>query len=424
LLLPAIIAGASCGDKPFFQEDKTWFQSESTPPPSEAERYPTDVPTLIRDLVSKTGSLRLNAARTLGSSGLDARSALPALLLVAKDDTEDVEIRTAAIESVSAIGPWDENVVPSLAWLLKDRETRIRIATTRSLARLETSAAPATDALIEALRDEEVRTDAIRALAGIGAQAVSSLMKATRDKNDGVRKAAYEALVKIGAPSVDPIIDSLKAGKVDYDYAMNALAKIGAPAVESLVKHLGGKNDSMRRLSAETLRRIGPPAKSAVPALAKTANDPLPTVRASALAALAAIGPAGETETKAILWGLRDRDARVRSAASGAARKIGPDADAGAVSVLAEALKDRRWFVCTEAADALGRIGPNASASVPDLIKALSAKDSKIRYSAARALGAVGPKAAEALPELERLLKDPDPSVRTAATRSIEKIKE
>ncbi len=55
------------------------------------------------------------------------------------------------------------------------------------------------------------------------------------------------------------------------------------------------------------------------------------------------------------------------------------------------------------AADALGRIGPEARAVVPALIATLSDPDSRVRGAAVGTLGQFGPEAATAAPELARL---------------------
>ena len=52
------------------------------------------------------------------------------------------------------------------------------------------------------------------------------------------------------------------------------------------------------------------------------------------------------------------------------------------------------------AAGALGKIGPEAKAAVPDLSKALKDEDKYVRQTAVRALGDIGPEARDAVPAL------------------------
>ncbi len=54
------------------------------------------------------------------------------------------------------------------------------------------------------------------------------LIAALKDKDEYVRKAADEALVKIGAPAMEPLIAALKDEKWDVRAAATeALVKIG-----------------------------------------------------------------------------------------------------------------------------------------------------------------------------------------------------
>ncbi len=61
------------------------------------------------------------------------------------------------------------------------------------------------------------------------------------------------------------------------------------------------------------------------------------------------------------------------------------------VQALIEDLKDPKSYVRTRAAQALGRIGPDA---VPALIEALKDLEPRVRYGAAQALGRIGPDSA------------------------------
>jgi HEAT repeat protein len=58
-----------------------------------------------------------------------------------------------------------------------------------------------------------------------------------------------------------------------------------------------------------------------------------------------------------------------------------------------EALKDKKEYVRSSAASALGQIGPGAANAVPALIEALKDKDLEVRASAAFTLRTFGSRA-------------------------------
>src|SRR5215467_11160530 len=86
---------------------------------------------------------------------------------------------------------------------------------------------------------------------------VQSLIKALGyQKRDNVRQAAAEALGKVGAPAVEPLIAALKEGYM-HAAATEALSKIGAPAVEPLIAALKDQEINVRKAAAEVLGKIG-----------------------------------------------------------------------------------------------------------------------------------------------------------------------
>jgi HEAT repeat protein len=68
-----------------------------------------------------------------------------------------------------------------------------------------------------------------------------------------------------------------------------------------------------------------------------------------------------------------------------------------AVEGLRELLKEKKEAVRAEVAMALGRIGPDAQAAVPDLVPLLRDKSERVRHESARGLGLIGPAAVDAL---------------------------
>jgi HEAT repeat protein len=90
---------------------------------------------------------------------------------------------------------------------------------------------------------------------------------------------------------------------------------------------------------------------------------------------------------------LTDADARIRWSAAEALGRIGPDAEA-AVPALAAALRDPE--VRASAADALGGIGAAARGAVPLLTDALNDTDAEFRWTAAVALSRIDARSAQA----------------------------
>jgi CubicO group peptidase (beta-lactamase class C family) len=108
---------------------------------------------------------------------------------------------------------------------------------------------------------------------------------------------------------------------------------------------------------------------------------------------------------------LADSDASVREDAAEALGKCGPEAEP-AIPALIRLLADRDPFVNGKSADALSRIG---TGSVPRLISALRDGETNVRWCAAIALGKIGADAREAVPVLTGALRDTDDNVRWSA---------
>jgi len=142
--------------------------------------------------------------------------------------------------------------------------------------------------LIKALgyqKDSLVQEDAAEALGEIGdARAIESLIAVLKDKEQKVRKAATEALGKIGEPAVESLIAALKDKEQKVrKAATEALGKIGEPAVESLIAALKDKEQKVRKAATEALGKIGEPA---IEPLCTALDDPDLTMRTAAVGAL------------------------------------------------------------------------------------------------------------------------------------------
>jgi HEAT repeat protein len=317
-------------------------------------------------------------------------------------------------ESGHAEAMWDR-LEPHLRQALKDDEWGVRRAAAEALGKIgDPQAIPA---LLEALkdRDGDVRRAVADALGIIGdPQAIPALLEALKDENWWVHQAAMEALGEIGDPAVPALMEALKNKDEDMRYAAVgwALVKIGVPAIPALLEALKDENRNVRYVAANALGMIG--NRQAIPALIQAIKDK--DVRQAAARAL---GMSGDPQAiPALMEALKNKDEDMRYAAA-VAWALGKIGDPQALPALLEALKAEEWQVRAAAARALGKIGdPQA---LPALLEALKDRDENVRQSATEALGEIGDP--QALPVLLETLKAAkDWQVRLAVAEALWKI--
>ncbi|MEC4890178.1 MAG: HEAT repeat domain-containing protein [Nitrospira sp.] len=162
--------------------------------------------------------------------------------------------------------------------------------------------------LARALRDGDwqVREVAIEALGQVGSPAVDTLLKLLRDWD--VRKYAIGALGKIRDERVlDPLMQQLKNDEFKDD-AINALVELGAPSVPKLVAALKDKDEMVRQQAVLGLGRIK--SAEAIDPLIAMLQDKDWFTRLTAAAALESIGD--ERGREAIKPMLKDPDMVVK----------------------------------------------------------------------------------------------------------------
>ena len=241
------------------------------------------MPALAAALRDAERPVRRAAAEALGWIG---PAAVPALAPALREADED--IRRAAAEALGRIGP---AAVPALLDALREADEDIRRVAAEALGRIGPAAVPA---LAAALRDQtlEVRWVAAKALGEIGQprRVLAAAFCATRrwksvgspprpsggsgqprcqrwpppcaDRHEGNRQVAAEALGGSGRPP--PVVPALAAALRDTERpvrraAVEALGRIGpsAPAVvPALVAALRDADEDLCWAAAEALRRI------------------------------------------------------------------------------------------------------------------------------------------------------------------------
>ncbi|MGH9838914.1 MAG: HEAT repeat domain-containing protein [Blastocatellia bacterium] len=202
--------------------------------------------------------------------------------------------------------------------------------------------------------DSKMRKQAAQKLGEIkDTRAIEPLIAALKDGRSDVRRAAAEALVKIGEAAVEPLVAAFKdSGSNVRQVAAKALGEIGdARAVEPLVAVLKDSDSGVRQVAAWALRSLK----------WQPAND---TQRAALAVADKRWDEAvrlGTAAVEPLATALKDSRSDVQVKAVYALWKIG---DARAVELLVAALKDSNMDVMLSAALALGKIG-DARAVLP-----------------------------------------------------------
>ena len=173
----------------------------------------------------------------------------------------DPDIQYHAVEALGEIG--DAGAVEPLITLLKhDEMSGVRWKTAQSLVKI---GAPSVEPLISVLQhpDSDVRWKAAIALGEIGdLRATEPLIRQLSDSDRFVKSRIAHALGMIGAPVVRPLIRMLREGDGNQRWgAAIALGRIKDPqAVEPLILALADKYENVRAEAAAALVAMGEPA--------------------------------------------------------------------------------------------------------------------------------------------------------------------
>jgi HEAT repeat protein len=409
------------------------------------------IPPLVLALKDDSAVLRSVAAEWLGRLGIFAREAESGIGDADDKDIRLELFRGVKLESVLSMQvAIRELAVPALQIALKDADGLVRYHAMGALGDIGPPAREALPDLLELLRNVDAGDTAEYAIAKMGPEVVPALIETLAHHDALVRWRATQALAQIGPDAKEAVPALIQAlqdeNSVVRGNAANALGMIGVEAreaVQPLIAALGDSDFFVRKSGTAmiALGKIGPAAREAVPFLIQELKAPDSATRTSAAEALAGIGPAAVDAAPALADALKDQNARVRVRASIALAKIGPRATA-AVPALIQALSDNLdWLSPREyAARALGEIGPEAGEAVPALTRVLTESDAaaeakpastrerwrgyhaQMRAAAAEALGKIGPEAKEAVPVLREALEDKDEGVRQAAAEALQRI--
>jgi HEAT repeat protein len=207
-----------------------------------------------------------------------------------------------------------------------------------------------------------------------------------------------------------------------------ALGKVRATDADAVLEKVAGDDDEVLAATAswalaQIHRGEKPFATDAESRLLKVLADDTPAVREGAVAGLSDLAPQlDDTEKKKLAATftalLTDADPGVGQAAGAALIRLG----GVCVDTLRSKLADPAMR--TNVLEVLAGIGPAAKPALDDLVKELGDADAEHASEAALAIGAIGPEAAAAVPVLGRMVADAKaaPGLRYSAAYALGRI--
>jgi HEAT repeat protein len=227
--------------------------------PKETGDKDKEVELLLNDLRNENPDKRKMACLALGK----AKSIRAVDLLIGALNDKEMIVRECAAEALGEIG--DPRAIDALINALKDKQYYVRLEAATALGQI--GDVKALEPLIENMDDENqvVREKAAQAIGEIcglgdtcGIDEVGVLLQDLKDQSKGVRWRASDALVKIGRPSVEPLIAMLADKDADIKIrAAKSLGEIGDErALEPLANLLRDKDPDVRDAAGKATERI------------------------------------------------------------------------------------------------------------------------------------------------------------------------
>jgi HEAT repeat protein len=228
---------------------------------------------------SSSVECRRAAADALAEIGAAAKDAVP--VLMENIGGTNAEGRALAAKTLGRIGCEPKTVVPLLLGLLSDKDREVRYSAAYALGAMGDPLSPVVSALMETLRDNDaiVRAAAAKALGEMRSEpelVVRALAESLSDANEFVRDSAVEGIAHIGSAGLRPLL---------------GLGLEPSVVIRIMERALSVTEPGTRLTAADTLRKFGPKAQCAVPALIYHFRDPDLQVREAVTNALIAIDP-------------------------------------------------------------------------------------------------------------------------------------
>jgi uncharacterized protein (TIGR02996 family) len=299
--------------------------------------------------------------------------------------------------ALDAIGPDAGLVLPVLLAATKHANQNVRIGAFTCLAGLSKANEEAMRLIEQALDspEEQVRDVALRALqnprTGPTPELAAAKLRGFVEKRGPQTAAALAALVNLNAidESLIPDLIALVRSEPLEPWAFHALGKIGVPAVRPLLEVADSITGHGIWCAAEALQSIG---KDAVPILREGLNSEHANTRQLAADVLARLPAEPDSDSvPGVIESLRSKDHVFRHRSFQAIQRLGP-ASAGALPALLEIVRDRKatYSDRTQAAWAIGAIGPAAESAAAELLRLLDRTGSLLPGALLQSLAQIG----------------------------------
>ncbi|MCA1961626.1 MAG: HEAT repeat domain-containing protein [Desulfomonile sp.] len=288
---------------------------------------------LIGMLSDENPEVRTVTVLALGKLGKDMSKVQEAITPLSNDP--DVQVRIAVKVANALLKPEDASQIPALLEGVAAKDEITSQTAARALRTVGKKAAEQTvSGLTEIIeKGEEPSTkNAIRALGFMPAHAMPALPKilALYDRGDKERRLEVLKASYIIDRNGDMAIPVLVKALSDEDTAVRKQALTGLMRypdkaetfVGPVAKALADPNEDNRLYALSIVRRVGPKAVEAQPAVAAMSKEGPYKVRLAAISALGSFKPTPEI-LKALSYTLLDSEPRIREASVGALRRIG-----------------------------------------------------------------------------------------------------
>lgn len=397
------------------------------------ERGKDAAPMLIEAL--KQPDTAYLACTAIEHIGPDAAATVPALTELI-GSTRHSQLLIQALLATASIGPAAEAAAPKIEPLLAmETDATVPVAAAYALGSIGAKQADASLRAAIAKKDPFLQMIAAWAVAKLNPGdkaavklAVDKLVQGLKSNEPTIRTAAAKSLQSLQAPPemVAPeLVALINDGDAEVQAnVIDAIAGLGESVVPRVSKAL--ENPQLREPAVRILRKIGPKAAGAVPALIAAASKADAKFRTDIQLALGAIGPDAAPATDMLAKSLVSSDAGERESALYALRKIGPKANA-AVKPLFLRMQADDTFEAMAAAWALTRIAPEnaqvTAAVVTKLSHGLADANEQVRLESVNGLAELGTAAKTAAPALEQAAKeDSSDEVRDAAELALKRV--